>query len=87
MTVVAMMQCSKKVNSEVPEQGNGERGQVLQPGDVELVAYVDANGEYAEYFKYTPYGSCHLGILNDAALEQFEPGAVYRVTFERVAAS
>lgn len=70
MAVVAMMKCDSKSDS--------------QAGDVRLSCVADVDGEYADFFEATPYGECQLGILNEKALEQFEPGAAYRVTFERV---
>ncbi|MCS0459520.1 hypothetical protein [Rhizobium favelukesii] len=37
-----------------------------------------------DWSKYTPHGELAMTITNPAAIEQFEPGAVYRVTFEKV---
>ncbi|MDP9809371.1 hypothetical protein J2W42_002219 [Rhizobium tibeticum] len=34
--------------------------------------------------KYTPQGELCMTITNPTSIEQFEPGAVYRVTFEKV---
>lgn len=43
---------------------------------------VDPDGKYKSYSKYTPSGSCELQITNPAAMEQFERGKLYKVTFE-----
>jgi len=72
--VTAIFTCLNKIDEE--EDGNG--------GSVHLQPYADADGQYAEYFAATPGGECRLEILNQAALDQFEPGANYRVTFERI---
>ncbi|KKK82830.1 hypothetical protein LCGC14_2799490, partial [marine sediment metagenome] len=52
--------------------------------EVRFSAYADADGEYEEFFRATPYGDAKLGILNGAAADFFEKGATYRVTFEKV---
>ena len=41
----------------------------------------EGNGDWS---KYTPSGSLVMNVTNPSAIEQFEPGAVYRLTFEKV---
>ncbi len=38
----------------------------------------------ADWSKYTPQGSLKMTVTNPAAIDEFEPGAVYRLTFEKV---
>lgn len=71
MNVTAMMVCESKT-----DQDGGQ--------SVTLRCVTDTGGKYAEFFKYTPWGSCTLGILSQVAAEQFEPGATYEVTFSKV---
>ena len=40
----------------------------------------EGNGDWS---KWTPQGELAITITNPAAIEQFELGAVYRLTFER----
>ena len=49
-----------------------------------LNATTDRQGKYAEFFRWTPYGSIELGILNPVAAAMFRPGALVRVTFEEI---
>jgi hypothetical protein len=74
MNVVAMMTCEGKRDDK---QNEGT-------GDVSLRAVTGQDEHYKEFFQWTPYGTCTLGILNQSAYAQFEPGATYRVTFEKV---
>lgn len=39
-----------------------------------------------DWSKYTPQGEIKIMITNPAAVEEFEPGAVYRTTFEKATA-
>ena len=41
----------------------------------------EGNGDWS---KYTPSGDIAMTITNPAAIEQFEIGVVYRLTFDRV---
>ncbi len=43
----------------------------------------DANGEDANFTKYTPWGEATLSIDNPAASCQFEPGKFYYADFHR----
>jgi hypothetical protein len=40
--------------------------------------------ENRQWASATPWGTIEMGILNDAATEQFEQGAEYLVTFQKV---
>jgi hypothetical protein len=64
-----------------------------QPGDVNvgikmsaafggyLKGLPEGNGDWS---KWTPQGELEMTVTNPAAIEQFEVGAVYRLTFEKV---
>jgi hypothetical protein len=63
------------------------------PGDVNVEVKMSAAfGGYLrglpegneDWSKYTPSGELSMTVTNPAAIEQFEPGAVYRLTFEKV---
>jgi hypothetical protein len=41
----------------------------------------EGNGEWS---KYTPQGELSMTITNPGAIEQFEPGAVYSLTLDKV---
>lgn len=74
MTVVAMLVCeSKEHDSQTPDNGM-----------VRLRAVTTESEEAKAYFAFTPYAEVSMGILNPAAFSQFEPGKVYKVTFEAV---
>ena len=74
MTVTAMVVCqSKEQDTQIPEQGK-----------VTLTAVTGGSEEAEKYFAYTPYAYFQMGILNEEAFKQFEPGKTYRVTFEQV---
>jgi hypothetical protein len=72
MPVVAMMVCEKK-EANTPGEKIGQVGLRCVTGD-----------ENAEFFKWTPWGECKIGTINEAAMDQFEVGVMYRVTFEKV---
>lgn len=50
---------------------------------ITLAAVYDANpnSENGKFFKYTPSGQIHLGIVNEAAAVQFVEGKEYYVDF------
>lgn len=75
MTVVAKFFCSKV--TPTPD-GSSTAQQVV-------LGAVCRGVENALWSQYTPSGSITMGVLNEAATAQFEEGAEYRVTFERVA--
>lgn len=66
------------------------------PGDVNVqVKLAAAFGSYLQglpegnkdWSKYTPTGELVMTITNPSAIEQFEVGAVYALTFDKVSAS
>jgi hypothetical protein len=75
MAIVAMMVCTTKTAADAP---------AANPGTVKMQVVSDPDGEYKNFFKFTPWGSLELGILNEAALDQVEEGATYKVTIEQV---
>lgn len=68
-----------------------------QPGDVNVevkmgaafggylagVKQIGPEGGNSDWSKYTPSGDLSITITNPAAIEQFEIGAVYSLTFEK----
>lgn len=77
MNVECVMRCDAKDPSTV----EGNEG----CAEVQLSTLVGSDGEqWVQHFRYTPYGDARLGLLNVPAAEAFEPGALYRVTFERI---
>lgn len=50
-------------------------------GQVELEPVIDGSPENEEFYKWTPGGRIHLGVVNDAAFERFEVGKSYYVDF------
>lgn len=67
------------------------------PGDINVqVKLAAAFGSYLrglpekeankDWSKYTPQGELSITITNPAAVEQFEVGAVYSLTFEKASA-
>ena len=54
----------------------------LSGGSVELVPVIDGSDENKQFFKYTPSGRIVLSTINQSALEQFELGKEFYVTFE-----
>ena len=60
--------------------------QVMNINDsvVEMEA-VTRDSENKDWSQWTPWGSIKMGITNEAALEQFEVGGEYEITFTRSA--
>lgn len=54
---------------------------------VTLLPVVDGSEENKEFFRWTPGGSISLDTVNDAAAEQFVPGAEVYVDFTPAAQS
>ena len=48
-----------------------------------LAGLPEGNGDWS---KYTPQGDLTMTVTNPAAIEQFEVGGVYRLTFEKASA-
>lgn len=74
MSVIAMLVCE---SAEHDTQDSSK-------GTVHLRAMTDIEGEYKQFFAYTPYADLRMGILNDAAFSQIKPGKTYRMTLEQV---
>jgi hypothetical protein len=47
--------------------------------EVEFTPVTGGSPENDSFFKWTPYGSIRLGVLNDAVIEGLEPGKTYYV--------
>ena len=64
------------------EQASGETTVKLD------VVIVNNSGQYdkenEEFFKYTPYGSLNMGILNEKASTEFEIGKEYYIDFTKI---
>lgn len=74
MAVIAMLVCQDtKQDEQNPEQGQ-----------VHLRAVTDVEGEYKQFFAYTPYADLTMGILNPEAFNQIKPGKTYKMTLEQV---
>lgn len=48
---------------------------------VKLSAVTHDSVENERYFKWTPFGQIEIGILNEDAAAQFEPGKEYFIDF------
>ena len=68
-----MVKAKFKVESVTRREGNGS---------VELRAVTGGSKENETFWKYTPAGEIRMGIDNEAAFRQFEPGMEFYVTFE-----
>lgn len=64
-----------RVNS-VTEQEGGLKSIILSP-------VTQGSKENESFFKWTPSGNIHLGVLNPAASEQFTPGQEFYVDFTK----
>lgn len=53
-------------------------------GGVKLSPVSSGSDENKRFFEATPTGSMEFGTVNQDALAEFEPGAEYYVTIERV---
>jgi hypothetical protein len=51
---------------------------------ITLAPVTSGSEENAMFFRYTPYGSCVIGTVNEAAAAQFEVGKEYYVDFTKV---
>jgi hypothetical protein len=72
MSVRAKFTCIAKENGDTEAEGSVK----LEP-----VTKSEDNDENNQFFKYTPWGSIEIGIVNDAAFAQFEVGKEYYVDF------
>ena len=48
---------------------------------IKLEPVIAGSPENEEFFKWTPYGFCELGTINDEVIKQFKPGKEYYVDF------
>ena len=80
MSVIAKFICTNVTKTDHWEK---EKGQLASINLSAVVSSVD-NEENNKFFAATPSGSISLGTVNPAAYEQFEEGAEYYVTFEKV---
>jgi hypothetical protein len=72
--IVAMLVCQNtEQDPSNPAQGN-----------FYMTGVTDTEGEYKQFFAYTPYADLRMGVLNPSAFEQIEPGKTYRMTLEKV---
>lgn len=53
----------------------------IDDGTVTMEAVVDDSPENKEFFDATPFGYAKMGIVNEAALQQFVPGQEYYLDF------
>ena len=51
---------------------------------IKLVPVTHGSKENEEFFKYTPFGSAEIGLLNSETAKQFEVGKEYYVDFTPV---
>lgn len=75
MSVVAKFKCHV-----VKMEGQGGDAYA----QVRLEAVTADTEENKTWAKYTPCGGLTMAITNPAAFEQFEEGAIYRLTLEKV---
>lgn len=50
-------------------------------GSIKLAPVTGGSAENESFFKYTPCGYIELGTINEAAIQQFKPGAEFFVEF------
>lgn len=48
---------------------------------IKLSPVMTGSDENKEFFKYTPWGSIEIGVVNESAATQFEVGKEYYVDF------
>lgn len=53
-------------------------------GSVKLIPVTSGSEENEEFFKWTPYGSIEMGVVNEDVLERFVPGKEVYVDFTEV---
>lgn len=51
---------------------------------IELYPVFTGSAENEEFFKYTPFGSLKMGIVNPEAAKQFVPGKEYYIDITEV---
>lgn len=55
--------------------------QTLSGTEIELTPVMGDSEDNKKFFKYTPYGSLKMGVVNPDAAEQFTPGAEFYIDF------
>lgn len=78
MSVIAKFKCDSVSLSDHWEK---EKGQIAS---ISMSPVYGDSEENKKFFAATPSGNISLGTVNPAAYEQFEQGAEYYVTFEKV---
>lgn len=78
MSVIAKFRCNNVTKTDHWEK---EKGQLAS---ISLSAVIGDGEENKKFFAATPSGDISLGTVNPAAYEEFEEGAEYYVTFEKV---
>lgn len=68
-----------RVESKVVNEGGDEAG----TGAVTLVAVTSGSKENDDFFRYTPSGRLQMGLVNVAALAQFEIGDEFYIDFTK----
>lgn len=68
--------------SEIKHHG-AYRGQGDEAATIEMKP-VFGEGDNADWSKYTPSGKIEMTVTNPAAIEQFELGEEYLLTFDKV---
>jgi hypothetical protein len=52
-----------------------------QGSSIKLVPVTSGSPENEQFFKWTPWGEIKIGTINQAAADQFKPGAEFYVDF------
>ena len=52
--------------------------------EIHLVPVTSGSAENESFFKWTPYGSIDIGVVNKEAVAMFEPGEEYYIDFVKV---
>lgn len=66
-------------------QHQGPQSSEVEPVATVTLVPVYGDGENADWSKYTPSGKIEMCITNPTAIEQFEVGASYIVSFAKAA--
>ena len=72
MSVRAKFKCVSKTQRE---DGDGF--------EVKLEPVVSGSAENESFFRYTPWGNCEIGTINESAAAQFDEGAEYYLDFTK----
>ena len=80
MSIIAKFRCNNITKTDHWEKEKGQLASI----NLSAVLGEGDNEENKKFFAATPSGNISLGTVNPAAHEQFEEGAEYYVTFEKV---